>query len=588
MTVKDFLLVIFNGGLDPDSADPSQLRRRRTLSTTWILLLPLAVVLMITNTYLANAPDENFEVGLVVFVALVGLYVQAFKGWERFASYSLVFTFWFASVSVMYRTGISSGNWTWLLPGVLLANLIANRKVATVYTLVSVGTLISFAVMSNAEILPQGLTLEEHGLTVATVGSMGLCIMTVLGYTFRTIQNSTEERLKANLLRLEQEVTARHKAEQEARAAQKTKADFLATVSHELRTPLNGVLGAGHLLKNTQLYEAEQELIDTVNHSGDLLLDLINNVLDLSRLEAGRLELEHTDFHVETIVYSAVAPFKVLGRGKSVEVTYHIDDCVPDYLKGDPTRIRQIIFNLCGKVVRSTDGPGVKVTVAFANNKLVLSVAEIGTEAVRQNLVAPMAKLPSETAKSSQVTDSIDLELSIVEELVALFDGEIAVQSMADTVSTFTVSLPIGIGENKTDPASTSDQEQSSLESNLTVLLTDDNAINRKVVSKMLEHLGCVVVEAVDGQQALTELCNRHIDVVLMDVNMPVMDGLTATSRIRDMDEPICDTPIIGLTANALSSVTGNLIAAGMDDALSKPVKLETLRNALAKIGCYA
>jgi len=588
MSISDFIVFLWNGGLNPQVANQRHLRQRRTVSTMSFLLLPLGLLLVVTNIIFFGSLNENLHILVMLLLGVIGLLLQAYKGWEKAAALNLVILFWLAPTSIIIQVGLNGTNWVWMLPTVLIANLVADRKTAIIFTVIGIATLVFFSVLTINGTMQHSADIANHANAVSITGSLLVALICAAGYTFRTNQIDTETMLTANVRRLDQEVKVRRKAERAAMAGRRAKSTFLTIVSHELRTPLNGVIGAGELLANTELDLEQQELIDVVSSSGEVLLDLINNVLDLSRLEAGSIKLEKKPIHLESVIKSGVTPLVISGREKNVTVDYEIADDVPTNVIADETRLRQIILNLCGNALKFTFTGSVHIKVSTVSalgnvdQKIRIDVEDTGigiSADAKEKLFQRYTQADSSTARRF---GGSGLGLTIVAELVQLFDGEISLESVVGLGSTFTVILPLqacAAPQQEDTPPVLKKQENEP--NGITVLLTDDNTVNRKVARKMLSQLGYQVVEATDGLEALAAIQAQQIDVILMDVLMPKMDGITATVRIREMDSPLCDIPIIGLTANAMPSDRSDMLAAGMVDSVSKPVRLHQLRDIL-------
>jgi len=582
--VKEKLVFIWNGGLDPVTGDPTELQQRRTMVSMTSLLLPVALILMFANAFVLSSPERNIFIGGVLTLNILGLYLQAYQGLNRLAVSILIATFWIGPTSIMLQQGLNTSNWVWLLPIALIANLVGDRKTAVIWTAVSVITLVVVSSMTIKGHLVVSVSQDTHAIIAAISGSLILMLICLCGYFFRTAQIKSERKLKAHVERLGEEVQTRRQAEQAALAGERAKAVFLTTVSHELRTPLNGVIGAGQLLSGTQLDKHQQELIDVVTNSGEILLDLINNVLDLSRLEAGRLELEQEALHVDSVIKSAIAPLIIPGKNKNLSIDYKISPEVPKYILGDAIRLRQIILNLCGNALKFTHSGEVRVVVSSHSSQIKIDVIDTGigiADEVKDKLFQPFTQAETSTARRF---GGSGLGLSIVAQLVRLLGGRVSVESELGVGSTFTVLLPLRSCQPPLHKIDKGVASQSRHWEPLTVLVTDDNSVNRLVATKMLKKLKHKVIEATDGIEALEAVKKGNIDVVLMDVQMPNMDGLTATSHIRAMDGPASNMPIVGLTANAMQSDESELLAAGMDVYLSKPVRLEELQQALSTI----
>jgi CheY-like chemotaxis protein len=382
---------------------------------------------------------------------------------------------------------------------------------------------------------------------------------------------------------LANEADTRRAAELKALAGERAKATFLTTVSHELRTPLNGVIGASDLLMARDLDVETRELVNIVKNSGEILLDVINNVLDLSRLDEGKLELVNQSVNLGKVIESCIDPLQVLSQAKGLTLLVDMDESVSRNYMLDPSRIRQLVLNICGNAIKFTNQGTVVISVTEEGSRVKLAIQDTGigiAEDKLQEIFDPFAQVDSSVDRQFQGSG---LGLSIVDRLVRLLGGEISVESEVGVGTCFSVLLPLELGSVK-EVVGTSD---SLMPANCfdispaTVLVTDDNVINRRVASQLLKKLGHQVIEATDGLEAISAILNEEIDIVLMDVQMPNMDGLTATSRIRGMRFPLCEIPVIGVTANALPGAESEILESGMDNYLAKPVRLDQLKQTL-------
>ena len=388
------------------------------------------------------------------------------------------------------------------------------------------------------------------------------------------------------------DITERHHAQRElaqardaAEAASHARSSFLAVMSHEIRTPLNGIIGAAELLLGSQLGSTEHGYAAIIQHSGNHLLSLINDVLDFSRLDAGRVEMEDIVFDLPTMVRNAIDIFAVQAQEKKLSLTSDIAPSVPNFVHGDPARLRQIIFNLLGNALKFTAQGSVRVSLRATSvdaqrARIVLSVADTG-------IGMPPAVLDKLFTEFTQADSSVSrrfggsgLGLAICRRLVELMGGSLRVTSTDNVGSIFTVELILRRGERpaRANPA----MAAGPLSLSLRVLLAEDNATNQLIATHMLHRLGHVVETVPDGRQVVRAAAEARFDVILMDVMMPEMDGLAATRAIRALPGPVRDIPIIGLTANASNTDEASCRAAGMTGFARKPITTEGLRLALA------
>ena len=379
---------------------------------------------------------------------------------------------------------------------------------------------------------------------------------------------------------LEKEVHDRTLAENEARQSEQAKASFLAAMSHELRTPLNGVIGASQLLMEGDLPSKEKELVDVVLNSSEALLELINNVMDLSRLDSQSIELEKVPVNIDELFRSTLAPLEFQAKEKGVKFSLVIEDDIPEYVRGDPTRLRQILLNLVGNAVKFTNTGEVSVVLDTALERMRLKVTDTGiginTQA-QSSLFEPYVQADKTTMRKF---GGSGLGLTIVKQLVSAMGGKIVVNSVPGRGSIFTVFLPMkSMRPPAIKPTSRSEIKLPSL----SIVVADDNAVNRMVLSRLLEADGHKVVTMSNGREELDYLPDHVVSVIMMDLQMPVMDGVTAVRKIRAMDGSRSTIPVIAVTANVVHEDPRDLIRSGMTGFLSKPFRQEESRDALQK-----
>ena len=307
---------LWNGGLDPTTASLINLRERRTLSTTIFCVLPVAGLLILSNLYTGGERD-NIYIASATGVLLVSLYVQAYAGKRLLAAYLAILSYWAVMVMAMSTVGVGGNTWAWLLCLPAIATLIADRIAGVLWALVCAVTLWVFAWLQYSgyefEFGPELVDIQP--LTLAFEATLVLLMLTAAIFVFRSGQHNAERRLSTAVNQLEKEVHERTLAEAEARSSEAAKATFLAAMSHELRTPLNGVIGASQLLqRDGGLSEKKQELVNVVLRSSETLMDLVNNVLDLSRLDSDSIELENIAVDLRELLNSTVAPLRFQAR----------------------------------------------------------------------------------------------------------------------------------------------------------------------------------------------------------------------------------------------------------------------------------
>jgi signal transduction histidine kinase/ActR/RegA family two-component response regulator len=378
---------------------------------------------------------------------------------------------------------------------------------------------------------------------------------------------------------------ALERAEIEALEASRAKSDFLAMMSHELRTPMNGMLGLAHALRGTNLDARQMDYLDTIEQSGHGLMTILNDILDLSKVEAGKLVLDVAPFDIRKSVSQIRLVWRETALLKGVELAVEIDPATPAWLAGDDARVRQILRNLISNALKFTDAGRVVIRVApngpGEGDGIALSVSDtgVGMDAAQvAQLFTPFVQGDRTTARRFGGTG---LGLAICRRLAEQMGGEIGVESTLGEGSIFTARLPLPAAAA---PEDASDNAAAADLTGARVLVVDDNAINQTVARAILEAAGVLVATAADGHTALARLRVEDFDVVLMDVHMPVMDGVETVRRIRAGEGGRVDLPVVALTADAMVGDAERLLAQGFDDAHPKPIQPAGLLMTVARM----
>lgn len=399
---------------------------------------------------------------------------------------------------------------------------------------------------------------------------------------------SLNEELLEKKAQLEENVKELEKAKEKVEEGSRAKSEFLSTMSHEIRTPMNAIIGMTNLLVKDSPREDQLEQLEILDFSAKTLLALINDVLDFSKIESGKIEFEEVSFNLEDLLNGVIESFRFSADKKDVLLYVDKDEELPEALVGDPNRLTQILNNLMSNAVKFTEEGSVGIVVKKTGENdgqlnIIFEVTDTGIGISEEKQKEIFESFTQERTDTTRIFGGTGLGLTISKKLVELQGGTIDLKSEKGKGSTFFVEMPFGIPEDAAEEVNSFSQYNmpETLQGS-TVLVVEDNAINQKVMMRFLDKWNIKVIVAEDGEEALQKIQHNFVNLVLMDLQMPKIDGYEATRLIRSMEEKQkSNVPIIALTAAALKEVKEKVYASGMNDYLTKPFNPTELQKKL-------
>ena len=579
--------------LDPNELSPSHARRIQYIYTVLLLMLVVSIPFLI-RAIQWNIPIRIFGVGSAFLIAVTLITINPYRRKLLLNGYIAVFALVVAVVPAILSNGGFSGaaiGWLTILP--LLGGFLIGPRSAIIWTAISITILFSFYIAESQGIVFPNLTPAEFIQSQKLLQYIGIIIaLFFIVSSFLSSLLASESHFKELIVELESEIKQRKLAEHNAKKASKAKSDFLSNISHELRTPMNAIMGMAQLTLDSNLNIEQQHQIKVIDTSSKFLLDIINDILDFSKIEANKLQLDISPFPFNEMLANLEAMFSFEAQKKQLVLHFDIDPKIPPVLVADELRLNQILSNLISNAIKFTNSGDVVVSAKAEQDtmdkfNILFSVRDTGIGIPTQSINSLFDPFTQADSSITRKFGGTGLGLTITKRLIDLMEGSINVLSKEGQGSEFQVRIQVKTQLNSSQPtinASKNKMELNKLNPSPLkgryLLVVEDNIVNQEVAKKILQKLGAHVVIADNGLDALERLNSQEFDAILMDLQMPVMDGLQATKAIRKQDK-FSQLPILAMSAHVKQSDIDECIEAGMNDYIPKPYRKEQLLDTL-------